>query len=97
MRRFVAGLVVIITLTSTGCRAVTPIVSTGSRQLDSSISYSQECIYENTLVGLEPSGSDSYFVSGNTNQNIVVYDLSTRNKIHSIDPPLGLIIYNSAI
>jgi beta propeller repeat protein len=97
MRRVIAGLVVIITLTTTGCRAVTPILSTGSRQLDSSISYSQECIYENILVGLEPAGSDSYFVSGNTNQNIVVYDLSTRKKIRSIDPPPGLIIYNPVI
>jgi len=97
MRRFVAGLVVIITLTMTGCRAVTPIVSAGSRQLDISISYSQECIYENILVGVEPAGSDSFFISNDTSQHIVVYDLSTRKKIRSIDPPPGLIIYSPAI
>ena len=87
----------IITLTTTGCRDVTPILSAGSWQLNTDISYSQEAIWENTLVVVEPYG-ENYFLAGNDeHQHIVVYNLNTREKIRSIDPPLGQVIDAPAI
>jgi len=97
MRRFVAGLVVIITLTTTGCRDVTPILSAGSWQLNTDISYSQEAIWENTFVAVEPYGENYFLAENDEHQHIVVYNLNTRETIRSIDPPPGQVIDAPAI
>lgn len=63
----------------------------GTWSPDINLGYSQESIWENILVGLDPYGGDSIFFGNTDNQRIVVYDLNIRKEILSIDPPYGLI------
>jgi beta propeller repeat protein len=85
-------------LTLSGCRAVTPAVSTGNWQVGvNNLEYSQEAVWENTFVGVEPYGLNYWANDNDEHQHIVVYDLNAREKLQSIDPPSGKIIEPPAI
>ena len=98
MRRLGTAIAVIVALAISGCRPVTPVASTGNWQVGvSNLEYSQEAVWENTFVGVEPYGLNYWADNNDEHQHIVVYDLNTREKLQSIDPPSGKIIEPPAI
>jgi len=67
-------------LTCSGCRAVTPAgVNRENWQVGvNNLEYSQEAVWENTFVGVEPYGLNIGQTIMTKHQHIVVYDLNTR-------------------
>jgi beta propeller repeat protein len=63
----------------------------GSWEVGENLQYSQECVWEDTLVGLELYQANSESLDGLLvpRQNIVVYDLNTRERKQVIKPPEG--------
>jgi beta propeller repeat protein len=107
MKKLVLGLIVSTIFILAGCQTgVIPVSSpapsttsepAGSWQVGQNLNYSQEPIWDNTLVGLELNLTDPDVKAGQVPQSIVIYDLNTKERKRVIEPPEGLMVDTPSI
>ena len=107
MKKLTIILVLVLGFTLPGCSNPAPPAGTppktapepaGIWQVGANLSYSSECIWGNTLVALETDFTNADPQNGKMPiQNIVAYDLNTREKKQISGPPEGRIMDTPAI